>query len=270
MEAQNIDTLTRLSPEAAFLFAALGMLRPMGFLFGFSAFSFGMGLSVTVRAASAIAISLPTTLLHLETMATIAAEADLFTLVVLLPKEFLLGYGYGIVAILPFITLQYAGAISDAYRGESNSGINDPIGGELSTFGLLCFVIGLFVFFDSGGLWLLIEDLYRSYELWPVDRTLPALGPGGWLMAARLTGGMLRDALIVAAPLLILMLAIDFCLAIAARFAQKFQPWDNSFILKNLVALASLPLLVLYIERMSSERTGVGREALSILRTLLP
>ena len=270
MESRDLDALTALTPEAAFLFVALGMLRPMGFLFGFSVFSFGMGMSVTVRAAAAIAISLPTTLVYLDALAAVAADGKLRVFIVLLPKEFLLGYGYGVIAILPFIALQYAGSISDAYRGESNSGINDPIGGQLSTFGLLYFLIGLFVFFDSGGLWLLVEGLYRSYEIWPVDRALPAFDRDAWLMAARLTAGMLRDALIVAAPLLILLLATDFCLAIAARLAQKFQPWDNSFILKNLIAVGSLPLLALYIERMSGDRIGAGREALSILRGLLP
>lgn len=266
----TIDTVLNLSTESVFLFIALGMLRPLGMLFGFSAFAWGLAMSVTTRAAAAIAISLPIMLVSADQLAELAKGTRGIALAVLTPKEFAIGYSFGLVASLPLLALQYAGAITDAYRGESSSGIHDPSGGAMQTFGLLYLMIGLFAFFAVGGLWHLVATLYASYEIWPIDVLVPGFRADAWASAGTMVNALLQDALLIAAPLLILLVAVDFILAVAARTAQRFRIYENAFAGKQLTAILTLPVLTFYILRVADGKIDDALSALPRLQAFFP
>ncbi|WP_028957522.1 flagellar biosynthetic protein FliR [Sulfitobacter sp. 20_GPM-1509m] len=255
--------------ESAFLFIAVNMLRSFGLTFGFVAFAWGLGQAVVTRAAISIALSLPIMLLAVPDFRDLRAETPQIEIPLLLIKEFAVGYGLGLLAALPFLALQYAGAVTDSYRGDNNNGIPDPVGGQLPAFGLLFMLIGLYAFFASGGLWQLTAGLYHSYELWPVSSALPNFAPNAWRIFADLVDGLMRDALLIAAPLLAILIATDFMLAVASRLSAKFQIYQNVFTAKNLVAVLSLPLMALYIERVSNGRIVQAFDALPILQGIL-
>lgn len=255
--------------ESVFLFIALNMLRPFGLMFGFLAFGWGMATSVLPRAAISIALSLPIMLTSIEGFADLRANLGGANIALVLIKEFALGYGLGVLASLPFLALQFAGAITDTYRGESNAGTADPSGGQLQTFGLLYLLIGLSGFFAAGGLWRLIDGVYQSYVIWPIGLVLPDFTGDAGLMVAGLVDALLRDALLIAAPLLIIFVAIDFALAIAARLAQRFRLYEHAFLSKNLTAMVALPILVLYLARANDGRMDQSLFALPLLDGLL-
>lgn len=269
MDDLAIFRLLSLPLESVFLFISLNMLRPLGLAFGFIAFAWGMGQSVVTRAGIAIALALPIMVLVAPDFAELRAEASRIEIPLLLIKEFAVGYGLGILASLPFLAMQFAGAITDSYRGENSGGLSDPAGGELPTFGLLFMMIGLYAFFASGGLWHLVAGLYRSYRIWPTVQPLPDFAPDAWRVSASLVDALLRDALVIAAPLLAILIVIDFALAVAGRLAQKFQITQHDFTLKNLAAILSLPILALYVDRVSEGSLADALRALPIFRDLL-
>ena len=193
--------------ESAFLFIALNMLRPMGLTFGFVAFSWGLGQSVTVRAGIALALALPLMILSAPGFADLRDGVQGAALPIMLVKEFALGYALGMLAGLPFLGLQFAGAVIDTYRGENAGGAPDPAGGQLPTFGLLFLIIGLFGFFASGGLWRLVGALYDSYDMWPAAQHLPRFAADTGAHLGAMVDGLLRDALVIAAPLMAILLA---------------------------------------------------------------
>ncbi len=248
--------------EVLFLVISLGMLRTLGLSFGFMAFNWGLGTSITVRAGIAMAIGSPLMLANLDTVIEISNSATRFELAVLSPKEFAIGYGLGILASLPFLVMQYAGAVTDSFRGESDSGIQDPSGGTFQTFSVFYVVIAFFVFFSMGGLWDLFANLYRSYEIWPLETLYPKLGADAGLTALQLLDDTMHSAVLVAGPLLIILMAIELILIVAAKLARKFGLYDLSFLAKNAVAILSLPLLAIFILKMSNELTPEAIENL--------
>ncbi|GGG84115.1 hypothetical protein GCM10011415_37720 [Salipiger pallidus] len=256
--------------ESAFLFIALNMLRPMGLTFGFVAFSWGLGQSVTVRAGIALALALPLMILSAPGFADLRDGVQGAALPIMLVKEFALGYALGLLAGLPFLGLQFAGAVIDTYRGENAGGAPDPAGGQLPTFGLLFLIIGLFGFFASGGLWRLVGALYDSYDMWPAAQHLPRFAADTGTQLGAMVDGLLRDALVIAAPLMAILLAIDFALAVADRLSQRLRLTEHAFTSKNLAAMLSLPLMALYIERASAGQISDALDALPMLRGILP
>ncbi len=263
------DALIAVNVEAMYLIIALGLLRPLGLLFGFVAFSWGLGNSTTLRASIAFAIGIPLMIANAPVASTLAADASTFELAILAPKEFALGYGLGFLASLPFLALQYAGAITDSYRGESDSGIQDPAGGSLQTYSVFYLVIGFFVFVSMGGMWQLISMLYDSFLVWPIDRLYPALTEGAGRGVLRLLDDTLKQAAIIALPLLICLMAIEFVIIVSAKLGKKFGTYDLVFLSKNFAAILCLPLIAILIQRSSVALTPDALDALPIFETLL-
>ncbi len=241
------DALIQLVDDYGFrrLFPVVIMttLRPLGLLFGFVLISWSLGPARTIRISMAVALGLLPTMVHIDLLAEVIIEFSAMQLAWTMPREFFLGYSVGFLASLPFFSLQWAGAITDQYRGESDSGIIGPNGETITIFGLLYFIIAVFVFSASGGFWFLLDGLYRSYEIWPVGTTMPTLATDTALQVMALLGENLLFAIQVAVPLLCLMLVIEFMVMVGARIAKRFNFNENAFLLKNFAAILVLPIV---------------------------
>jgi len=269
MALDLLSTLEEMRLETIYYVLSIGILRPLGLTFGFMAFVWAMGFAVTLRIAISVALALPLMIANLDDSIWLAENATRIELAMLSPREFAIGFGLGILSSLPFLALQYAGAITDDFRGEGGSGLQDPAGGDIQTYSVLYVIVGLFVFFSLGGLWQITAGLYKSYEIWPLNATLPALSPESGMIALKLLDDTLMTAAVIAAPLLILMMAIDLGLMFAAKLAQKLGAYDDSFLLRNTTAIFSLPVVAVIIIRVAESRTPDAVLGLSILQDML-
>ncbi len=262
------DILARRGYQSLYGVLIFMTLRPAGLLFGFMAFTWALSQMRTLRISTALGLALPTLVLTGTQIESILDNAGIAELAFLSGKELLIGYGLGLLASLPFFALQYAGAVTDAFRGESDSGITDPTGGTLQTFSLLYVVIGFAVFFGAGGLWGLIAMLYQSYAIWPVNQPLPALAGDAPSQIMMMLGDMFLLTVRTAIPLLALLVVIEFMLGVAARLSRKFGMQDLTFLAKNFSAILMLPVIALYVLWVADPSTAAVDETLEMLRML--
>ena len=269
MRLEDIQSLMNVTPESYVLFLLLVIFRPLGLMYGFTLFSWGFGTSMMLRIAVAFALGLPVFWNSSNVFIGISESASVRRIVIILAIEFALGFGQGAMASAPFHALKYAGAITDTYRGENNSGLQDPSGGTLSTYSVLYFIIGAVIFCQAGGFYVLINNLYSTYVLWPIGTESLGFDSGGWQLGAQLIQRSLLTSLAVAAPLLIIFLSIDFALAVAAKLAPRFNLYENSFLFKNIAAIVTLPLLAIYLVRVSDGNMSYAYDAVLALEAFL-
>ncbi len=244
-------------------------LRPLGLLFGFLAFNWALGRGLMLRISIAIAFSLPTVAGNLDQIAVLIQTPDILTLAPISLKEFGLGYAIGFLASLPFFALQYAGALTDAFRGENDTGIPDPVGGTLHTFSVVYLIVGFFAFFSLGGFEQMMRNFYGTYTIWSIATGFPSFATSAWLQAADLVTQTLYIAFVVALPLLGVLVVVELSVAIAARLAKRFNFYDMSFPLKNFVTVLTLPLILWVIWVLSDARTAESAGALDLLQRMM-
>ena len=254
--------------KAIYSLVILGALRPIGLLYGFIIIKFAIGPARILRVSIAIAISLPMWVGNAEMLERVVNNPDVLLLAALGLKEFMLGYGLGLFASLPFFALQYSGAIVDQFRGESESGIKDADDLPVSTFGLLYLIIGFSAFLIAGGLPNLVSSLYRSYAFWPLDTGFPSLAEGAGEAAIAIFTSTILLAIRLCLPLLVVLLTIELICYGAARIGKRFNFYENAFLLKNVVAIATLPLTAVFILSMMDDVNMVSSNALNILESI--
>ena len=266
------DNLIHLVEELGFqsLYAIIVMsaLRPTAMMFGFYAMGWAFGPARMMRITIGLVVSFPLLVPNFDQIEEIIRDPDIGKLILIAPKEFIIGFALGLMASSPFRTLEYAGAISDHFRGENDSGITDPNKETLSTSGMLYLVIGFSAFFSFGGLWMLIDILYQTYTIWPIGNVFPTLNmEAGMTFVLVIVNGLVLAAQL-AIPLLAGMIAIEFSLAVAARIAKRFSFYDMAFPIKNLGVIMTLPLITWFVWLHSADISDRSVAALESFRSL--
>lgn len=270
MEEQLFQLVAATGGEGVYGLIVFGAARPLGLMFGFKAFAWAIGTAVLLRTGIAIAIGLPTLMLNLPLIEPLVIEAASLSSALIAPREFVIGFGLGFLASLPFFALQYAGAITDSFRGESDGGQTDPSGGgTLQTFSVLYVIIGFAAFFSLGGLWALVGLLYQSYAVWPISAALPPLAGGGAILALMLLAETLATSVRLALPLFATLLVIELAVGAAARLARRTGIYDLSFLSKNLATIMALPLIAWFILSASEVLTDEAFLASDLLSRIL-
>jgi len=154
-----------------------------------------------------------------------------------------LGLGFGLAAFL--WAFEAAGAIVDTKVAVANGQINDPMSGQqLTPTGVLLGRIAGFLFMAGGGFTLFVGVLIESFRLWPLAQ--PGLSPR--LSAVNLFEQHFADlmvlALLLAAPALVVMFAVDLGLGLVNRYAPQLNLIGISMSLKGLAATAIWMLIL--------------------------
>lgn len=253
MDFDRYEVLFSLPPEVYTLLLALSLLRPLGILYGFTIFSWGISHGLMLRLTAIFPLSLFFVSHEVDEVVLLASSTSVSSSVGILAVEFFLGFALGALSSSGFHALKYAGAITDSYRGENNAGIQDPSGGELNTFSLIYFSMGAYLFCTNGGFLLLVDSLAETYVVWPIGSQDIRFSRTAWQISSTMVTRSLTLAMVIAAPLLIVLLVVDFSLAIASKIGQRLHVYEYSFVLKNLSSLLALPFMVLVISRVSLE-----------------
>ncbi len=240
-------------------------LRPFGLLFGFLAMTWALKSALMLRLSIALVFALPTVAGSLGSIERLVADPSILELAPLALKEFGVGYALGFLASLPFYAVQYAGAITDAFRGENDTGHQDPTGGSLHTSSILYLVIAFFAFFSFDGFQRLLQNLYASYDIWPLTLVFPTFSSEAALHAVDILLRTLASAIWISLPLLALLVVVEFSVSIAARLGKRFNFYDMAFPIKNVLTVVSLPLVVWLIWSLSGDMIEESAMALRIL-----
>ena len=242
-----------LTPERiAELYAAgqmimLAAARPMGFSLLFTAFAWGKLNSGILRTAFALAVALPVMApLWIVSRQTMEALPQPFALLIV--KELFVGIIIGFLLSLPFEAMSTAGGIVDNYRG-SGVPLQTP-GGEATPFGQVFLVVALWMFAALDGFFFIVDVIYSTYGIWPMTEPLPRLTTDGLMAFLQFLSRLLKLAVVVAGPLLILLAAVDLVFAVSAKIGKQINVTYLAMGVKALVAALALPPFALVLVRV--------------------
>jgi type III secretion protein T len=223
----------------------LSAARMVGILLVLPAFSRNLipGLVRTGIAFGLVALLVPTVFLD-----PALPSLGLFELAALLIKETAVGTFIGLAFSIPFFGVEAAGFFIDNHRGAAIAGSLDPLSGsESSPLGILFLQVYTAYFFTTGGFLLMLGVVYDSYALWPVLSFWPELPPEIVDFALGLLDKVVRLAVLLAGPIIIVMFLAELGLALISRFAPQLNVFVLAMPVKSGVGLFLLALYVPFL-----------------------
>jgi type III secretion protein T len=178
-----------------------------------------------------------------------------------------IGFSFGIV----FWALGSAGDIIDNKIGAATAQAADPMSGiNLAEFGRLLARLAGYLFVAFGGVRVFLDLLLSSYQVWPLAAPWPALEAAGTLFFIERSGDLLRLALLLSAPVWIVLALADVALGLVNRYAQQLNVYVLSMAVKSWLAALVVGLTALAIADYAAEWIGGQRGLLDALRIAVP
>jgi type III secretion protein T len=260
-----------LSPELINLFgnsvlsALIASGRMLGLFMVFPLFSW-TGIKGTVRAMIALAFGLPAAISIYPLVGQVNGASAMT--IILMMKEILVGAGLGLLVGIPFWASQAAGDLIDSYRGASQPNMNDPINAaETSVSGTMLLLITLALFVVADGFQISLGLIYETYAVWKPLTLVPELSGDTLKLFMRLFSEIMRQAVILAAPVLICMAVAELILLFVSRGWKQYNATDLSALGKNLVFAMFLPVYGIFF--MSYLESGWNK-TLVLIRQMIP
>lgn len=205
------------------------VLARTGGLVTFAPFWGHQAVSKQVRVVLAFALGFVLTPVMLEKLPM--PPTDPAALIVVVLSELLVGCAFGLVGRLVFSGLEAAAQIVGYQMGFSlGATINPDTQAQTAALGIAAQMLGLIIFMGMDGHhWLLIAAV-RSF-----DHTHPGAAPGGPALAqllVRLSADALSVGVALAAPAIVMLLAVEFAIALAGRAVPQIQVMILGFPIK--------------------------------------
>src|SRR5262245_33137282 len=220
-----------------------------------------------LRTALALALALPVLGHASEAIAPLDSRPDRAVQIALIAiKEIGVGALIGFLLGIPFWTVQVVGELIDMQR--SIAGAVQPSdlapGSEATAMNSFLWFVAIIAFIASDGLGVVVRTLYQSYAVWPLLGLLPSISPDGVLALAGLVDQVLRQALLVAGPAVILLLLIDLSVMLIGRFTPNLNVPDLAPTIKNIAFIVFMLLYAGYLlnyigAELAGTRGVIGR-----------
>jgi flagellar biosynthetic protein FliR len=186
---------------------------------------------------------------------------NLVGLAVVLIGELAIGFVFGLAGKLVFSAIEVAAEVLSFQMGFSLAGLIDPSTKARTTaIGIIAQMLGLLILLGMDGHHWMLAAIVRSFETGT---------QGGFHITSALAGLMLRlsaDAISVgvalAAPAIVILLTVEFAMAIAGRAAPQLQILVLSFPIKITVGLWLIGASLYFMP-------GALRTALTTMRDVL-
>lgn len=184
----------------------------------------------------------------------------------LLLKEAVLGTLLGLLLYAPFWMFASVGALLDSQRGALSGGqMNPTLGPDATPLGELFQETLIMLLILSGGLSLITQVIWDSYNVWPPTAWLPGMTVDGLDVFLDQLSQTLHHMLQYAAPFIGLLLLIEAALAIIGLYAQQL---NVSVLAMPAKSMAGLAFLLIYLPTLLE--LGNGQLAkLADLKSLL-
>ncbi|MFQ3583173.1 MAG: type III secretion system export apparatus subunit SctT [Chloracidobacterium sp.] len=268
-----IDALLRLldvqvSVQALLVLGGLVFARMLSFVTVVPFFG-GQSVPNQVKVAEAVAFVLLIVPGLSASTPELAVRGGAFGFALLVIKEVAVGFTLGFVASLVFEAIQVAGRIIDAQRGAMMGEMLNPMLQEqVSELGQFKLQVAVVIFLALGAHRLVIEALFRSFELVPVT-DFPNLGVGispalGSVIV--LTGEILTLGVRLSAPAMAALLLTDVFFGLINRVAPQF----NVFFLSMPVKMAlGIFIVMLALPIYAEQYQAAFKEALQAFEVLM-
>ncbi|MBC7957547.1 MAG: type III secretion system export apparatus subunit SctT [Cytophagales bacterium] len=192
---------------------------------------------------------------------------DIGTWLLLFAKEMALGATLGFVFGSVLWAFEAAGQFIDGKAGTTASQVNDPMSGQqVSLTGLFFVKLAGFVFMFSGGLLLLVATVMESYSLWPLLQLKPISVQVAMKLLENEFNRVLVVALLVSAPVIVTLFAIDLVLGLINRFAPQLNLFSLAASAK--VWASSLVILLMLTSLVQQLLDDIFRRPAITLRAL--
>jgi flagellar biosynthetic protein FliR len=210
------------------------VLARVGGVVTFAPFWNHQAVNARVRATLALALALTLTPVLSQRMAP--PPADLFGLALVIVAELAIGCLIGFVGRMIFSALEIAAQTLGFQMGLSLAATIDPATrAQTAALGVIAQMFGLLVLLAADGHHWLLAATVRSFHF---------IGPGNFVITPRVADVVLRlsaESLAVgvalAAPAIIVLVSVEFILAIAGRAAPQLQIMVLGFPIKIAVGL---------------------------------
>jgi flagellar biosynthesis protein FliR len=137
-------------------------------------------------------------------------------------REAIIGLGLGWLAQVPFAAVPLAGQMLGLQMGVSMANVMDPVGQQqLSVIAEFLNVIAFWFFLAVDGHHLVISGLLESFRWFPLAGAGP--GPETGVLGIEMGRQMFRSALLLAAPGLLVLMAMQVGLGIVARVVPQMN-----------------------------------------------
>ena len=155
---------------------------------------------------------------------------------IILIKEFVVGLTLALTLCVPFWIAISVGELLDNQRGATLSDSIDPVNGGQSSVlsGFMNFAFGAFFFINNGVL-LLLESLIESYKIFPRGGDLLNFH---WQELGVFLMVVVKNSIMIAAPVLIFMMISEMLLGIFARYCPQLNPFSLSLTVKSFIAFS--------------------------------
>ncbi len=160
-------------------------------------------------------------------------------------KEVLVGGLLGALLSIPFWIFRGAFTLVDNQRGANAAQMNNPsMEADSSLLGEWVERLLLVFLVETGGFLWVFEALSESYLTWPLTSTWPLLSEQVTTQVLAAYARLMMDVLLLASPLLLLLLAIEFGMAIGSTAVQGIDVYQTAMPIKSLAALIFLAVSV--------------------------
>lgn len=175
--------------------------------------------------------------------------------------ELLIGAMMGFAMELFIIGIEFAGELMDTQAGMSAASALDPSSGNNTTIlSKMTRWMAVVVFLMIGGHHVVLSALYQSFVLCPIGS--PINFSGGTQLLMQLGGAIFGVAIQIAAPIMLVMLLIDFGFGMLSKVAPQVNVFQLSFQVKPIIA-------VFVLMTVSVGMVGVIYSLLERITTLL-
>jgi len=222
-----------------FLIGTLIFIRIMGFMVTAPLFKSDTVIpQVKIMMAVILAIICNTAFWHVQP----PIEFHLWTMVILVFKEFTLGVLIGFVTNTVFFAARLAGGIIDIEMGYQTALLFDPTNISPTLIGELKELMALMIFLAINGHHQIIEAVFASFHAVPL--TTFELSGASIELLIRFMASIYIIGIKVAAPVLVALFCTNLALALLARVAPQTNIFILSFQLKVAVGLLVLSVSV--------------------------
>lgn len=221
-----------------------------------------------LRTAVVLALTASLTPLALASAPPIPAGG--LSLALLSVREAIVGTTFAFATALPLLALDWAGQLTDTYRGASLAEVIAPSTGErTSPIGDLYLMMGIVLFLSLGGHRVAIEAFAAGLEAVPIGAVAVSGAAEEVAMGSlRLAGSALAFAAAIAAPAAAAIVLVEASLGLLARAAPQIPVFFAGMPLR---AAAGLAAALLGLSILVSELPAAYRDAIdSAGRLILP
>jgi len=183
-------------------------------------------------------------------------------------RETFIGIVMGFAASTVFWVAEGAGIYVDDLAGYNNVQITNPLREEQSTpTGTLLAQVASVAFWTFGGMTFLLGALYESYHWWPLSAATPVPANVLESFVLQQTDSLMQTTAKLAAPMMLMLLLVDFAFGFAAKSAQKLELMTLSQPVKGALTVMMLALFVgIFVDQVRDQLvlSGLGEQLRAI------